>query len=535
MDVAINKEKSGMGMWLPLLVLCFAQVGTSGDNSVLSMSTNQFITQLNASMNQVQLANIVYSLLAGALMVFGGMLGIAKGFKKVFMAGAALCATGEALAVIAPNMDILIWGARSLTGFGAALMIPSVLGIIVSLYEGKERAVAFGGVGAATGVAAVVMPIGAGIIMDASGYQAAFGTMSGWFILVFLAAWKIIPEIKPAQMRVDYVGTILASLGLLAFIIGCSKVSVWGLLEPMSAPFTVMGISPALPLAILGIAIMIGTMIVEKKIEKQHGAALIPESFIKTRQVRNGLYVTGLIFAVFGAAFFVTLSWIMVVAGLGGAATGVAMAVMAAPMIVLSLGIPKKFSYLSPRMVVMASSMAVCGGAISMALSLQPDGFNPVLMYAGLLLLGCGQGGYASQSAMIVASALNPRDAAQSGGIQCSTRNVWQAAGVAIIGAVMLFSSTSLYKSAIEQSDVASVVKMYVADTPVHGFMSNEVLLGKLTEAGAELPQAEKALDIYKQTRIESAQYAFWSLTLLVLLHIPGFMGIPTQGWSKKE
>ncbi|MCV5918296.1 MFS transporter, partial [Escherichia coli] len=77
-----------------------------------------------------------------------------------------------------------------------------------------------------------------------------------------------------------------------------------------------------------------------------------------------------------------------------------------------------------------------------MAYSLQADGFNPVFMYAGLLLLGCGQGGYASQSAMIVASALNPRAAAQSGGIQCSTRNVWQAAGVAIIGAVLLFSST---------------------------------------------------------------------------------------------
>ncbi|CAH1604401.1 Whole genome shotgun sequence [Vibrio jasicida] len=536
MDVAIkNQNKSGMAMWFPLLVVCFAQVGTSGDNSVLSMSTNEFISQLNATMNQVQLANIVYSLLAGALMVFGGMLGIAKGFKQVFMAGAALCAAGEALAVVAPNMEVLIWGARSLTGFGAALMIPSVLGIIVSLYEGKERAVAFGGVGAATGVAAVVMPISAGVIMDASGYQAAFSTMSGWFVLVFLAAWKLIPNIKPAQMRVDYVGTVMASLGLLAFIIGCSKVSEWGLIEPMSAPFTVMGMSPALPLAILGIAIMVVTMMVEKQIEQKHGAALIPQSFIKTRQVRNGLYVTGLIFAVFGAAFFVTLSWIMVVAGLGGAATGVAMATMAAPMIIFSLGIPKKYSHWSPRMVVLASTAAVCLGAISMAYSLQADGFNPVFMYAGLLLLGCGQGGYASQSAMIVASALNPRDAAQSGGIQCSTRNVWQAAGVAIIGAVLLFSSTAIYKSEIAQSDVAPIVKTYVAETPVHGFMSNQVLLEKLTQAGADMPQAEAALTIYKDVRIESAQYSFWALALFVLLHLPGFMGIPTQGWTQKK
>ncbi|EPA8652330.1 MFS transporter [Photobacterium damselae] len=530
-----NTQNKNTMMWLPLIVVCIAQVGTSGDNSVLSMSTNEFISKLGASMDQVQLANIVYSLLAGALMVFGGMLGIAKGFKRIFMTGAALCAVGEALAVIAPNMAILIWGARSMTGLGAALMIPSVLGIIVSLYEGKERAVAFGGVGAATGFAAVIMPIGAGLIIDLSGYQAAFSTMSIWFVAVFIAAWKIIPNIKPAQMRVDYIGTVIASLGLLAFIIGCSKISVWGLIEPMDTPMTVFGISPALPLALLGIVIMFVTMKIEKGIEEKHGAALIPQSFIHTRQVRNGLYVTGLIFAVFGAAFFVTLSWIMVVAGKGGIETGLSMAVMAGPMIILSLGIPKKASHLSPRMVVLVSTGLVILGAILMLNSLLPDGFEPIQMYLGLALLGAGQGGYASQSAMIVASALNPRDAAQSGGIQCSTRNVWQAAGVAIIGAVLLFSSTAIFKNQIERSTVSSVVKEYVAQTPVHGFMANDAMTEKLKNIGAIDEDIEHALTIYKATRIESAQWAFWSLVLFVALHIPGFMGIPTQGWTSKK
>lgn len=47
---------------------------------------------------------------------------------------------------------------------------------------------------------------------------------------------------------------------------------------------TVFGMSPALPLAILGVVIMAATMIVEKGIEAKHGAALIPQSFIRTRQ-----------------------------------------------------------------------------------------------------------------------------------------------------------------------------------------------------------------------------------------------------------
>ncbi|MCV6036959.1 MFS transporter, partial [Escherichia coli] len=112
--------------------------------------------------------------------------------------------------------------------------------------------------------------------------------------------------------------------------------------------------------------------------------------------------------------------------------------------------------------------------------------------------------------------------------------NVWQAAGVAIIGAVLLFSSTAIYKSEIAQSDIAPIVKNYVAETPVHGFMSTQVLLEKLTQAGADMIQAETALTIYKDVRIESAQYSFWALALFVLLHLPGFMGIPTQGWTQK-
>lgn len=534
-ELKMTKTNSvGFSAWQPLLVACLAQIGTSGDNVVLSMATNEFIHHLDARMDQVQLANIVYSLLAGALCVFCGMLGIAKGFKKVLMIGAAFCAAGEAMAVVAPSMDILVWGARSLTGLGAALILPSILGIIVSLYVGKDRAVAFGTVGAATGVAIVVMPIGAGLIIDASGYQAAFGTMSVWFVIVFLAAWKWIPNIEPENMRVDYAGTVFVSFGLVMFIIGCSKVSTWGFIVPMAAPFTVFGMSPALPLALLGMVVMFITTIVEKKIEQKHHAALIPQSFLKSQQVRSGLYITGLIFLIFGSTFFIVLAWIMVVAGSDGITTGVAMAIMATPMIILSVGIPQKFSHWSPRMVVMSSTGAGILGTLAMLASLRPDGFDSTLMYLGLALAGTGLGGFSSQSAMVVAAALNPRDAAQSGGIQCSTRNVWQATGIAIIGAVLLFNSTEKYKTAIAESTVAPVIKEYVAKTAVHGFVSNKVLIVNLLDAGAIEEEVQAGLEIYKQTRIESAQLAFWSLILLILLHVPGFMGIQTEGWTKK-
>ena len=61
----------------------FTQIGTSGDNAVLSVATNALISALHASMNDIQLANMVYSLCAGAFMVAGGMLGIIIGIGSV--------------------------------------------------------------------------------------------------------------------------------------------------------------------------------------------------------------------------------------------------------------------------------------------------------------------------------------------------------------------------------------------------------------------------------------------------------------------
>jgi len=153
----VLKQKKQM-IYLPLIVLMFTQIGTSGDNAVLSVATNALISALHASMNDIQLANMVYSLCAGAFMVAGGMLGIIIGWKKNFRIGVILAIIGELMLAISTNVVMFTWGGRLLVGLGASFMIPSVLGLIPGIYSGKERVFAFGAIGAATGIAA-----GAGI------------------------------------------------------------------------------------------------------------------------------------------------------------------------------------------------------------------------------------------------------------------------------------------------------------------------------------------------------------------------------------
>ena len=130
-------SKKSKFIYLPLLVLMFTQIGTSGDNAVLSVATNALMSALHANMNDIQLANMVYSLCAGAFMIAGGMLGIIIGWKKNFRIGVVLAILGEFMLALSSNVFMFIWGGRFLVGLGASFMIPSVLGLIPGIYEGN--------------------------------------------------------------------------------------------------------------------------------------------------------------------------------------------------------------------------------------------------------------------------------------------------------------------------------------------------------------------------------------------------------------
>lgn len=108
---AVAEEKGAEKfMLLPVLVLILAQMGTSGDNGALSLAATALTQDLGATTADIQLANMVYSLMAGAFMIAGGMMGTIIGWKKNFRMGALLCAAGEVVLAVSPQHDRLHLG-----------------------------------------------------------------------------------------------------------------------------------------------------------------------------------------------------------------------------------------------------------------------------------------------------------------------------------------------------------------------------------------------------------------------------------------
>ena len=424
---------------IPIIILILAQMGATGDNGALSLSATALTQELHATTSEIQLANMVYPLVGGAFMIAGGLMGTTIGWKRTFRIGILLCAAGEVTLACAPNMTVFIWVGRVLVGFGASFMIPSVLGLIPLLYHGSNRMVAFGCIGAASGLSAL-LPLVLGVVLEAAGMHVTFLVLAAYFLILFLASF-LLPAINQTdeKLRFDGVGVVLAASGLFLFLVSISSISSWGLIEPLSGcPFTIFGISPALPIALVGLLVLIALVPIEKRIETKNGVALLPQSFLKTPQVLAGLVANALMFFFMGAQSILMAPYLQLVSGWTPIEVGVISIVTGVPTFALALGIPKLLPRANPRHVLQFGYLAMAAALIIMAASVTSDGSNAVAVYLGAFMAGVGAGAVSSHASNVVALALPERDASQSGGIQSTMRNVGQAMGVALLGAILL-------------------------------------------------------------------------------------------------
>ena len=510
---------------LPILVLIMAQMGTSGDNGALGLANTELVTILGATTPDIQLANMVYSLMAGAFMIAGGLMGTIIGWKKNFRMGAALCAAGELVMALSPNMTVFIWGGRILVGFGASFMIPSVLGLIPHIYHGKNRMLAFGCIGAASGLSAF-LPLFLGIVMQVGGFRVTYTVLAVYFVLVLVMSLKI-PAIEKSheKLKFDGLGTGLAAIGLFLFLIGLSRISAWGLIEPFAdAPFTIFGISPALPMAALGLIVLVVLVFVEKRVEAKNGIALLPQSFLKTPQVRAGLIASAITFFFMGLQAILLSPYLQLVAGWSPVLMGVSALAVGIPTFLFSMGIPKFIPNANPRRVIQIGYCVMALAFIPMGLSLQGSTVTP-LMWVGLAVAGAGAGIVSSHTNNIVALAVNERDASQSGGIQTTMRNVGQAIGVAAVGAVLLFGITSNINAAKDANPtITPAVRQAVSER-------NLTLMGdtQFEQAIADIPMTDteksELVAINSQARVNSTITGYGVSAVVILA------GLITTRW----
>ena len=152
------------------------------DGSVVTIALPVLQRELGAGLAALQWVVNGYTLPLAALILVGGAAGDRFGRRRVFLAGTTLFALASAACALAPGVGALI-AARTVQGFGAALMVPQSLAIISAAFPPEIRGRAIGTWAGAASLTTALGPAVGGFLIDSLGWRAAF-----WLNLPLAAA-----------------------------------------------------------------------------------------------------------------------------------------------------------------------------------------------------------------------------------------------------------------------------------------------------------------------------------------------------------
>lgn len=229
--------------WLALAVLAGSLAMIVLDGTIVGVSLPSMIDALNMDLTQAQWVNSLYAVVLAALLMTAGRLGDRIGRRKLLAIGVALFVAGSLIAAMSPNAAALI-GARAIQGVGGAVVLPSTLSSVNSIFRGKERAAAFGVWGAVMSGAAAIGPLLGGTFTTYLDWRWIFWVNLPLGLLVLWGIWKVVPEttIEHQERGVDVWGVLLSASGFGLLVFALIEGPSWGWWTPKTAasigPFT---------------------------------------------------------------------------------------------------------------------------------------------------------------------------------------------------------------------------------------------------------------------------------------------------------
>ncbi|SQA99875.1 Spectinomycin tetracycline efflux pump [Cedecea neteri] len=224
---SVSQTSARVSAWV-MIVIGAGSVLSSLDLFVVNLAfpaiRDSFAGATNQALSWVISA---YSIAFAAFLVPAGRMADIYGRKRIFKAGLAVFSVASVACAFAPDVISLIC-ARGLKGVGAAMMIPTSLGLLLAAYP-KERHKPMVGIWAATGsVAAALGPMLGGALVNID-----------WRLIFLInlpvaipALWlsKHLTETEVVKSRFpDIIGSLMLVVGLALLVAGISWASDWGL------------------------------------------------------------------------------------------------------------------------------------------------------------------------------------------------------------------------------------------------------------------------------------------------------------------
>ncbi|GGN19114.1 MFS transporter [Streptomyces fuscichromogenes] len=371
-----------------------------------------------------------YALTFGLALVPAGRLGDMRGRRQAFLIGLAVFTVASAACGLAGSPDRLVVF-RLIQGAAAGMVAPQTSGLIQQMFQGAERAKAFGLLGSVIGVSTAVGPLAGGVIID------AVGTDDGWRWVFFVnlpigiaalvAGLRLLPRYPGTadrRERFDPLGVLLLGSGVLALMLPLVQEQQWTGRQKWAL----------MPVG----AVLLGLFWVWERRQGRLGRApLVDLNLFSLRSFTLGALISFSYFAGFTTVFFVLALFLQNAAGYSALAAGVTVLPFA---VASAVG-----AALGGRLVVRHGRVLVVIGLAGVAVGLL--GIIAVVRLVPLehfgwaaavpmIIGGIGSGITVSPNTTLTLTLVPVKRAGAAGGVLQTGQRVGSAAGIAVVGSV---------------------------------------------------------------------------------------------------
>jgi EmrB/QacA subfamily drug resistance transporter len=259
------------------------------DGTVVNVALPVLQSNLHATVVGVQWVVESYGLFLGALILVGGSLGDLFGRRKMFLLGVGIFAAASIACSLASSIQQLVM-ARSVQGLGGAFLVPGSLSIISASFDEKTRGQAIGTWSGFTAITTAIGPVlGGWLIQHASWRWAFFINVPLAAAVIVISLWHIPESRNSAASSIDWLGALLATLGLGGVVYGFIESTNLGWGQPL-----VFGS------LVGGGACLIAFAFVEARVS----SPMVPLTLFQSRSFSAANLLTLFLYAALGIFFF---------------------------------------------------------------------------------------------------------------------------------------------------------------------------------------------------------------------------------------
>ena len=419
--------------WSALALIVTAQFMVILDVAIVNVALPSIKSDLNFSQTNLQWVISAYAIMFGGALLLGGRLADLLGRRRLFISGLALFAVSSLLCGLAWSEGSLI-GFRALQGLGGALLAPAALSLLMTRFaEGRERNLALGIYGAASGSGAAAGVLLGGLLTSYLSWSWIF------FINVPVGVAAIVPtplllqesRADVAHRHFDFPGAASITAGLMLLVYAMTRATSdgWGAASTLELLAGAAGLVLAFVL-----------------IELRSPAPLLPLRIFRSRTLSAANAAMAIVGAVAFSEFFVLTLYLQDVLHYSAVMSGAAFAGFALAVVVLSNVAQVIVGRFGVRPT-LTTGLLLSAVSVAWLTRLPVDGHYFWDLFPAFVLGGAGMGLSFVPVTIASLTGVERSDAGVASGLINTSRQIGGAIGIAAVSAVAA-SSTSRYVQA---------------------------------------------------------------------------------------